>query len=241
MRALVTRWPTLLLIAWAVVLALLPWWLDLTLLVALAISVIALTHSAVRYAEACNRALKWGLPGMLYALQRALSGDLLAWGAALLGALAGFSLLALLESLLHRQVNRTAQAAPSPEWSELAMAPIGPCARIVELERVKWRDAEHAFTDPRGGLVHYEADVYRFANGRLMEGGSLRYGFSPDGRWFVTSMRDGLGEILWDRDGDRLHRLRGWQLCGWEGESPWLSRGEDGVPVGLREVLGDGG
>ncbi|WP_266160896.1 hypothetical protein [Dyella silvatica] len=230
----------LLLIAGVVLLAMLPWWLDLTVLVALAISVIALTHSAVGYAAWCGRALKWGLPGMLFAVQRALGGDLLAWGAALLGALVGFSVLALLDSLLHRQIEHAPAATPSPEWSELAMAPIGPRARRVELERVSWRDAGHALTDPLGGLVHYEAGAYRFVGGRLIDGVSVRYGFSPAGRWVVASMRDGLGEVLWDRDGDRLHRLRGWQLCGWEGELPWLARGVDGVPVGLWEVLGDG-
>lgn len=240
MHSLVTRWPTLLFMAWAVALALLPWWLGLTLLVALTISVIALTHSAVRYAEECRRALRWGLPGMLYALQRALGGDLLAWGVALLGALAGFSLLALLESLLRRQTTRSPQATPSPEWSELAMAPIGPRARIVELEQVHWCDASHVFADPQGAPVHYQADSYRFALGRVIENASSRYCFSPDGRWFVASMRDGMGEILWDRDSNRQHRLRGWQMCGWEGESPWLSRGADGVPVGWQEVLGDG-
>ncbi|MFC5740110.1 hypothetical protein [Dyella tabacisoli] len=240
MNPLVARWSTWLLLAvWIALLAMLPWWLGLTLLVALTISAIAFAHSAVGYANWCRRGLRWGLPGLLFAVQRSLGGDLLAWGMALLGALVGFSLLALLESLLDHQVNHTPQAKPSPEWSELAMAPLGPRASIIELQRVSWREIESVLTDPLGGLVHYQAGQYRFAAGRLIDGLSPRCCFSPGGRWFVASMRDGLGDVLWDRDGDRLHRLGGWQLCGWEGELPWLVRGEDGVPVGLGEVLGE--
>ena len=144
------RW--LLLAGWTVLLALLPWWLGLVLLVALTAGAAICTRRSHPWGELCRSGLKWGLPGMLFAVQRALGGDLIAWGAALLGALVGYSLVALLESLLLHRVRRA--SAPTPEWSELAMAPVGPPARIIELAPVQWHDA--ADVHVAGHAIHLD-------------------------------------------------------------------------------------
>ncbi|TBR40763.1 hypothetical protein EYV96_08995 [Dyella terrae] len=238
----------LLLAGWVVLLALLPWWLGLALLILLAAAVVYYAHRSASLAESCGTALKWGLPGCLFAVQRALGGDLLAWGAALLGALVGFSLVALLESLLfrrHAPAPKVAHApsGPMPEWKDMAMAPIGPPGHIIELERPDWQEAQATQTDSRGRTFGYETEtagqgIYRFEGGRQFEGLSARYTIGPHGRWFVANLPKGEGNLLYDRRTGRAWRLRHWQLCGWEDEMPWLSRQVDGVPVPLHEVLG---
>ncbi len=230
---------------WTVVLAALPWWIGLCLLVLLTLGAVIFDRRIVQLAERCRRGLRWGLPGLLFAVQRALGGDLLAWGAALLGALVGFSLVALLESLLDHRVRHKAHAQPSPEWSELALAPVGPAAHIIELSLASWRDVDSDFTDPAGDAVRYEAigngvGRYVFATGKIIERVSQRCCFGPGGRWFVASLPGGRGDVLWDRQSHRLHRLPGWELAGWEGEQPWMARRRDGVPTALHEVLGQG-
>ncbi|HEX7816331.1 hypothetical protein [Dyella sp.] len=228
---------------WLVVLAFLPWWLGLPLLLALTLALLLLGPRHQDWAAWCRRGLRWGLPGWLFALQRALGGDAMAWGVALLGALVGFSLIVLMESL-QRHAKPASRAFVQPEWRELAMAPIGPPVRMVELQPVEWRDACKSMADPDGASMDFAADhdevgSYRFASGRRLDGLSRRHGFSPGGRWFVASTPGGHGDTLWDRQADKVHRLRGWDLCGWYDEQPWLTRGTDGIPASLHEVLGD--
>ena len=233
--------------AWTGLVALLPWWAGLSVLLLFVAGAIAFDRRIVHYAELCRRGLRWGLPGLLFAVQRALGGDLLAWGAALLGALVGFSLVALMESLLDHRVRLSTAAGASPEWSELALAPVGPAAHIIELSRVNWCEVAGEFADPAGDPVRFESNGhgngrgrYVFAEGRVIDKASPRCCFGPGGRWFAASLPGGRGEVLWDRRSDHLHRLMGWQLSGWEGEQPWLARRSDGVPAPLHEVLGQG-
>lgn len=242
----VARWVVRILpaVAWTVVVALLPWWMGLPLLLLSVLGAVAFDRRVARYAELSRRALRWGLPGLLFAVQRALGGDLIAWGAALLGALVGFSLVVLMESLLDHRVRRTPVALASPEWAELAMAKVGPPAHIIELARAHWHEATDGLVDDTHG-VRFESmgegrGRYVFAQGPVVDKASSRYCTGPQGRWFVASLPDGRGEILLDRQDGHAHRLTGWQLCGWEGDRPWLSRGSDGVPVPLHEVLGQG-
>lgn len=247
MAAAAVRWLVRMLpaAAWTCLVGVLPWWVGLPLLLLLALGAVLFARRIAHYAALCRRGLRWGLPGLLFAVQRALGGDLVAWGAALLGALVGFSLVVLMESLLDRRVRRSPQAPVSPEWSELALAPIGPPAHIIELTRAYWCEVSGEFVDPSGDHVRYEADsagsgCYVFARGRVIDRASPRYCFGPGGRWFVVSLPEGRGDILWDRQADRMHRLVGWELCGWEGEQPWLAQGPDGMPVALHEALGQG-
>lgn len=236
-------WPTrntvLAIAAWLALLALLPWWFGLPLLLALAAVVALLQYRMAEYEHLIRRGLRWGLPGVLFALQRALGGDVLAWGAALLGALAGYTMLAGLEAWLDRELRRAPPGSmPDTEWLELARAPIGPPARIIELEWPVWLPAAAEFADPRGGVVHYRAGSYRFADGMHVDEACPQYGFSPAGHWFVSRDSHAHQLILCDRDRRRCHRLNGWQLCGWDGEQAWLNRRDDDMPLALDHVLG---
>ncbi len=227
---------------WTVLLALFPWWLGLAALCLLAAGTMYGAHRSASLRDISLSGLKWGLPGVLFAAQRALGGDVLAWGAALLGALLGFSLVALLESFLPRRAGHVTAPSPSPAWRDIAMAAIGPPARIIELAPVTWQDAAVSLSDPRGQVVAYEAASaeegrYRFADGSTQERLGARCAFSPQGRWFVAGLSGERGDVLFDRDRGRMHRLRGWQLCGWDdGDGPWLERPVDGVPVALHEA-----
>lgn len=245
MIALAARWIVRLLpvAVWTCLVGLLPWWVGLPLLLLLAIGAVVFARRIGDVAALCRRGLRWGLPGLLFAVQRGLGGDLVAWGAALLGALVGFSLVALMESLLDRRVRRVQHTAPSPDWQHMALAPIGPPTHIIELSRPIWREASDGLTDPSGDKLRYEASgnnrgCYVFAEGRVIDKASPRCCFAPGGRWFVASLPEGKGDVLWDRQSDRLHRLPGWELCGWEGDQPWLARSPDGVPTSLYEALG---
>ena len=240
-----SRWPgwstVLPTLAWTVLLALLPWWLGLPLLFALVAAALLLQHRlADEHASLIRRGLRWGLPGMLFALQRSLGGDAFAWGAALLGALAGYTLLAGLEAWLDREQRRDPTAASSAEWPELAMAPIGPAAEIIELQWPVWQSADDGLIDPLAHRVEYRGGNFLFADGSGIDGVGPHAAFSPAGRWFVARMPNDRGIVLWDRERHRRHRLRGWQLCGWYREQPWLIRRDGDMPLALPAVLGRG-
>jgi hypothetical protein len=229
--------------AWLLLLALLPYWLGLSLLLALVAMAALLQHRlAAAHAALIRRALRWGLPGVLFALQRALGGNLFAWGAALLGALAGYTLLAGLDAWLDRGARPTRPSSPADagdSWPELAMAPIGPVAHIIELQPPTWQPAAEHFVDPRLGSANYRDGCYRFADGREIGKAGPHAGFSPAGRWFVARLERDRGLLLWDRERDQRIVLRGWQLCGWHAEQPWLSRREGDMPLALRAVLSE--
>ena len=225
-------------VAWMMLLAFLPWWLGLPLLLALAAALLLLQHRpSVEHAQLFRRGLHWGLPGALFALQRGLGGNVLAWGVALLGALAGYTLLAGLEAWLDRDLRRAPAAAASAQWPELAMAPIGPPAEIIELQPPVWQSVADNFADPRAGRVNYLNDGYRFTDGTSIDGVGPNASFSPQARWFAARMNGDRGTVLWDRQRNQLHRLRGWQLVGWHQEQPWLARREGDMPLALQAVV----
>lgn len=228
-------------LAWLVLLALLPWWLGLPLLLALATLLLLLPQRLIEHALLLRRGLRWGLPGALFALQRALGGDAFAWGAALLGALAGYTLLAGLEAWLDRGRRHSSQvpASSTAEWTELALAPIGPVVDIIELQPPQWQSADNGLIDPRGGSPAWSAAAgYRFATGQEIGEVGAQACFSPEGRWFAAGMRNDRGVLLWDREHDRQYRLPNWTLCGWYREQPWLARREGAMPLALSAVLG---
>jgi hypothetical protein len=228
-------------LAWLAALALLPWWLGLPLLLALAAALLLQLHWPVEHARLLRRALRWGLPGVMFALQRALGGGPFGLGAALLGALAGYTLIAGLEAWLDRDLRRApAGTTTDAEWAELARAPIGPPARIIELRPPEWRAASAELADPRGGRLQWREGSYLFADGMQLEAGE-QCDFSPGGRWFAARPEHGRRLLLCDRDHHRCHRLRGWNLYGWDGEQPWLQRREGDMPVPLEHVAGSRG
>jgi hypothetical protein len=246
------------LLGWVLILALLPWWLGLSLLCALVATLLVLGERLdEEHALALRRGLRWGLPGMLLALQRALGGDALAWGAALLGALAGYMLLVGLEAWLDRAAARAttqpgmttvvlsdpADATPTPvaaDWPARVMtSAMGPPAEIITLQGPAWHEGTQSVADPWGGEICHHDGGYRFAGERRVEGVDAAACFSPDGRWFAARLPRARGVLLWDRRHDRTHRLRGWQLAGWYRELPWLQRDADAAPRPLAHVLGE--
>lgn len=237
----------LLTLAWAVALALLPWWIGFPLLLAMAAVALLLDHRlASEHRWLLRHGLRWGLPGALFALQRALGGNLFASVIAMLGILAGYTLLAGLEAWLDRDKRRTRTAdktVPTPAsesaWPKLALAPVGPPAEIIELQLPLWQVGVDGISDPRGGRADFRDGVYRFDDGTKVEGSGGQAAFSPAGRWFATRIGSGNGIVLRDRDGAKTHRLRGWQLDGWYREQPWLVRRDGAMPLALHAVLGD--
>jgi hypothetical protein len=233
-------WRTLLpMMLWIALLAALPWWLGLPLLCALTATLLLLRHRlADVHAPLIRRGLRWGLPGVMFAVQRALGGDALAWVVALFGVLAGYTLLAGLEAWLDRDLRRVPAVAAATDWSELAMAPIGPAAEIIALQLPVWQSLAGDFDDPRGGRVNHRDGSYRFADGTCIDKVGPCAGFSPAARWFVARMDNNDGVVLHDRERNTLNRLHGWQLDGWYREQPWLVRHEGDMPLALRAVLG---
>ncbi len=214
------RWPTcktlLPMLAWIVLLAALPWWLDLPLLLAPAATILLLPHRlAPEHVQLIRRGLHWGLPGLAFALQRTLGGDAFAWGAALLAVLAGYTLLAGLEAWLDRH-QRRAPAAPvavSAEWPELALAPDGPLAEIIELQSPAWLSASEDLVDPHGGHVACREDGCHFADGRRVDAVDMPTGFAqalfnPGGRWFAARLADDSVLTLWDRQRESTSAAR---------------------------------
>jgi hypothetical protein len=154
---------------------------------------------------------------------------------ALLGALAGYTLLAGLEAWLDRDQHTPVAEPELREWPALARGPIGPGAALVELQPPVW-SGDHC-PDPCGGEARWEAGSFRLVDGTLVPRVDARATFSPDGHWFVASWARGI--VLVDCLRGRSYRLRGWQLCGWHGE-PWLVRGS-GPAMSWREVRGQHG
>lgn len=238
------------LVAWLLLLVIVPWWLGLSLLVAVAAMLVLLQARLLgEHARKLRWGLRWGLPGMLLSLQRALGGDVLAWTIALLGALAGYMLVVGLELWLDRDTGHPPQVAGGPrdtasppvaaEWPEQVMASaIGPPGEVIELEVPQWQDAGADLSDPWGGYARYGNGRYLFAGDRRIDGLEGRACFSPDGRWFAAPVSHARGILLWDRRHDREHRLRGWLLAGWHAEQPWLQRHAEAPPCILQQVLG---
>lgn len=239
------------LMAWLVAMALLPWWLGLALLLTLVVLLLAGLRRLDVYASSMRNGLRWGLPGVLFALQRALGGDALAWGAALLGVLTGYMLIVGLELWLDRATPRLLDplgAAPdvapaiggAAEWPERLMSSaMGPPVEIITLEPPLWHTTTDDLPDPWGNQVQYHDAAYRFVGDHRIEGVEACACFSLDGRWFAARLQHARGVLLWDRRHDRVHRLRGWQLAGWYHEQPWLQRDVDAAPRTLQHVLGE--
>jgi hypothetical protein len=223
-------------LGWVVLLALLPWWLGLPLLLAFATASLLLPHRlAAGHAWLIRRALRWGLPGVLFAGQRALGGDAFAWGAALLGALAGYTLLAGLEAWLDRGLRRASVATSPAEWPDLAMAPIGPAAEIIELQLPLWHPVVDGRIDPGQEFPRYRDGALHFADGTRVNGMDPQFSLSE--QWTVARMARDRGVVLWQRGRNRPHRLRGWQLAGWHRGQPWFFRNEREMPLALDALL----
>ena len=230
------RWPAYLLaIAWMVLLACLPWWTDLPLLLTLAAVQAARWPNFQPYSNVLRRALRWGLAGLLVASYLAFDLHVLGLTATMLAALAGFSLLILLESWLDRRPRRSAVlAAASPEWREMALAPIGPAATLIELQPPAWLPVGGSAADVR------MIDAHRCGIGAdaRIDNVEPQLSMAAGQRWLAMPMTAWRGVVLYDRDHHKQYRLRGWQLYGWHAGEAWLNRSDDQPPLALSHVLG---
>lgn len=235
------RWPRWLpALAWSLLLAALPWWLGLPLLLACALALLWPALAPRPSARRLRQGLRWGLAGLLLAVLRAGGADALGWLVTLLAALAGFSLLMLLEGWLDRGRALPIEETNAAEWPELALAPAGPSAAIIELRPPAWRTPDEGLADPQGGELRWRDGVMTLGDGSRLEGVEARGDVGDDGRWLVLRLAGARGSWLLDTRCDRRRRLRGWELAGWHGSEPWLSRGEDRMPQPLAHVLGGG-
>lgn len=216
----------------ALALALLPWWLGLPLLIGLAAGL--LTTAGAGLSPALQRrlrlALRWGLAGVAVALARAAGEPALAWTVGAVAVLAGYTALAGLEAWLDRDLRRappaSPAAAPTPEWPELALAPLR-VGGIVTLASPAWQRDDGA--DPRGGRWRREGPAgYRLGDGLLVEAPAAPVAFSPDGRWFAVQASP--GPLLFDRDVGQAYPLRRGRLAGWHDGTPWLQDDTDAMP-----------
>lgn len=233
-------WPAwLLAITWALLLACLPWWLDLPLLLGFAATQAARLQRLHDYAPLLRHALRWGLAGLLVASYRATGEHASAIIFVSLAALAGSSTLILLESWLsHKPLRSPAIAAASPEWREMALAPVGPSAAIIELQAPIWHERGDLAGEALAGLQWLDESGCLVDERVRIDHLDPRVSVAPGQGWMAWPMAAGRGVVLYDRKHQQLHRLRGWQFYGWHAGEAWLSRGEDQPPLALSHVLG---
>lgn len=216
-----------------------PWWLGLPLLLSLAAAGLLLQHRfAAPHAVLIRHALRWGLPGLLLSLQR-FFGGVPGIAIGLLGALAGYTLLAGMDAWLDRDRRRQPASADGTEWPELARASIGPPAKFIELVPPQWSSATAGLNDPLGCHGNWQNGIYTSDDGRTLGDVDDAFAFSASARWMAARFFGQRGIVLWDRRSDRRHRLRGWQLCGWHDDEAWLCRREGELPMPLSAVLDD--
>jgi hypothetical protein len=234
------RWPSLILaIAWTLLLAFVPWWIGVPLLLALAIAQLTHVPRLQHYSGVIRRALRWGFAGVLIASYRAFGGHALGFTFTLLAALAGFSLLVLLESWQNRKPLRdTAMAAAAPEWREMAMAPVGPSAAVIEVEPPTWMAPSDLPTDATFHVERLTDQSYRVGKDTKIHHVEPQVCLSKGQGWIAWPMTAGRGVVLYDRARDKAFRLRGWQLFGWRHDEAWLTRSDDQAPLALSHVLG---
>lgn len=234
------RWPVwLLAVAWVVSLALVPWWVGLPLLLALAAVKLANAPRLQPYSRLIRHTLRFGFMGVLIASYRAFGGHALGLTFTLLAALVGFSLLVLLESWQDRKPLRdTVIAAGSPEWKDLAMAPVGPTAVIIDVQPPVWVTLDDAVSNMAVDVQRVAEHTYRVGAGSTISPVEAHMSLSAAQGWIAWSMTAKRGVVLYDRAHDKPFRLRGWQLFGWHGEEAWLTRDDDQMPLALSHVLG---
>jgi hypothetical protein len=234
------RWPGwLLAIGWALLLACVPWWIGLPLLLALAAMQLARVPRLLGYTGTIRRALRWGLAGLLIASYRAFGGHALGLTLTLLAALVGFSLLVLLESWQdHKPMRSASIASASPDWNEMALASIGPSAAIIELHPPTWLALEGLTAAVPTDFAKISENHWRVGSQATVDHVEPRLSMAPGQRWMAFPMTAERGVVLYDRAHDRQYRLRGWHLYGWHAEEAWLTRGEDQAPLALSHVLG---
>ncbi|GGA08905.1 hypothetical protein [Dyella caseinilytica] len=229
----------LLAIAWMLLLACMPWWIGLPLLLGLGATQLGHSVRLHHYGATIRSALRWGLAGLLMAGYRALDTHSSALTLTLLAALVGFSLLVLFESWQdHKPLRHATMAAASPEWRDMAMNAAGPAANLIELQPPVWLSLDDSTEAASIDVSWLREGHCRIGGKTVIDHVEPSLSMAPGRGWFALPMTSWRGVVLYDRVNDRTCRLRGWHLYGWHASEAWLSRGEDQPPIALSHVLG---
>ncbi|HEU4669981.1 MAG TPA: hypothetical protein VFR91_04715 [Dyella sp.] len=247
MRGLALRrtWPFAL---WLIALALVPWWLGLPLLLGIATTLLMRVERLHDWQGRLRLALRWGLPGVAFALGHGFAEAALGWTVAAVAALAGFTLLAGLETWLdrHRRAGRADAPAPpavGQEWPARVLSPPPAGSGIIELAPPRWQAADAVpLAWPAGadsGHLRYVREPgfagFRLDDGRGVQVPPGRCAIEPGGDWMAVEVPPGV--LLWNCREGAVYRLRRRSLCGWHAGRPWLQSGPGEMPVPLDEAL----
>jgi len=243
-------------VAWIALLAYLPWWIVLALLLTLDAASIWCGRRALGTID------QWlvfygalGLIGLAISLAWAIGGSLWAWLAGIAAACAGFGWkLYLMQRFdLPRSASKTNVAKPEP--AALPMQATEP----VSMLPVIWRSADEARTRAEREAIWQRGEPVYLVNGEIRFGpptgdylwsdgtaviawAGSRYAVSDDGRWFVASGpvgHPGSCDYLYDRTSRLVYELPSWEIRGWGEHGPWLAEpGKAPVPFGRIGVAG---
>ena len=233
----------LLVAAWIALLAFLPWWSVLALLLALdAISVwcrrreLGTTDQWLVFYGAL------GLIGLAISLAQAIGASWWAW---LIGiTVAGVGFVWKLYLMQRFDLPRSAPATEAVKAE--SVAPPMEVTEPASLLPVHWLDADEANTRAGREAIWQRGEPVYVVNGEIRFGpptgdylwpdgaavmgwAGSRYAVSDDGRWFVASSpvgHPGSCDYLYDRTSRLIYELPSWEIRGWSEHGPWL--GEPG-------------
>lgn len=230
----------LLIAAWIALLAYLPWWGALALLLTLDAASVWCGRRALGTAD------QWlvfygalGLIGLAISLAQAIGGSLWAWLIGVVVGCVGFGWkLYLMQRFdLPRSTSKTGVAKPEPVASR--METTEPASMLP----VSWRSANEARTRAEREAIWQRGEPVYLVNGEIRFGpptgdylwpdgaaviawAGSRYAVSDDGRWFVASSpigHPGSCDYLYDRTSRLLYELPSWEIRGWGEHGPWLA------------------
>jgi len=247
----------LLITAWIALLAHLPWWIGLGVLLALDAATVWSRRRAFGTAD------QWllfygalGLIGLALSLAQAIGG-VWGWAIAAVAAVAGFAWkLYLMQRFdLPRGVSKQADV-PSLALASAQATPRRETETPTSVTPVHWRQAGEAATREEREAIWQRGEPVYQVNGEIRFGPSTGdylwpdgsvviaqagsgYAISDDGHWFVASSpvgHPGRCDYLYDRARRLLYRLPAWELRGWSERGPWLA--EPGKPPVLLDRIG---
>lgn len=231
----------LLVAAWIALLAFLPWWSVLALLLALdAISVwcrrreLGTTDQWLVFYGAL------GLIGLAISLAQAIGASWWAW---LIGiTVAGVGFVWKLYLMQRFDLPRSAPATEAVKAE--SVAPPMEVTEPASLLPVHWLDADEANTRAGREAIWQRGEPVYVVNGEIRFGpptgdylwpdgtavmgwAGSRYAVSDDGRWFVASSpvgHPGSCDYLYDRTSRLIYELPSWEIRGWSEHGPWLAK-----------------
>lgn len=243
-------------VAWIAVLAALPWWIVVALLLTLDAASIGGSRRVLGMVD------QWllfygalGLIGLAISLAHAIGGSLWGWLAGFAIACVGFGWkLYLMQRFdLPRSASKTKVVEPG------AVVPPMQTTEPVAMLPVSWRGADEARTRVDREAIWQRGEPVYLVNGEIRFGpptgdylwsdgavviawAGSRYAVSDDGRWFVASApvgHPGSCDYLYDRTSRLVYELPSWEIRGWDVRGPWLAEpGKTAVPLDRIDVAG---